>query len=217
MRVSSRQGKHAPAAPRESKLTHSNLFSQLTTILSAFRSLSLIIAVWGAKPALAMKTISGKFRFVVLGVIVIVAVVSCCYFPSIPDTRFSLYSVVIGGKQVCGVPYGNRPPKAPIYAEWKNQDDFDKALDQLRAHGEYCLCAVEDSNPHPSPHPYRRYDNHCKYDCPPVNIRTVKVTKSKAADSIAAGESVANDPNVTWRVASSDPRDIKNVLDQLKP
>ena len=161
-----------------------------------------------------MKTLSGRFRFVVLGVIVIVAVVSCCYFPSIPDTRFSLYSVVIGGKKVCGVPYGNR---APIYVEWKNQGDFDKALDRLRAHGEYCLCAVEDSNHHP--HPYRPYDHHhhCTYDCPPVDIRTVKVTKSKAADSIAAGESVANDPNVTWRVASSDPRDIKDVLDQLKP
>ena len=30
---------------------------------------------------------------------------------------------------------------------------------------------------------------------PPVNIRTVKVTKSKVADNIAAGESAVNDPN----------------------
>ncbi len=155
-----------------------------------------------------MKTLSGRFRFVVLGVIVIVAVVSCCYFPSIPDTRISLYSVVIGGKQ-----------RAPtIYVEWKNQHDFDIALDRLRANGEYCLCAVENSNPHP--HRYRPYKpSHCPsdYDCPSVNIRTVKVTKSKAADRIAAGESVANDPNVTWRVASSNPALIKNVLDELKP
>jgi hypothetical protein len=168
--------------------------------------LGLIIATRGVKPAVAMKTPPVKFRFVVLCVIATVAVVSCCYFPSIPDIRFSLYSVLIGGK--------HRAPNAPVYVEWKNQGDFDKALDQLRAHGEYCLCAVEPPN-NPHPHPYRRYDNHCKYDCPSVDIRTVKVTKSKAADSIAAGESVANDPNVTWRVASSDPRDIQKVLDAL--
>jgi hypothetical protein len=155
-----------------------------------------------------MKTLSGKFRFVVLGVIVIVAVGCSCYFPSMPDTRISLYSVMIGGKL--------RAPR--IYVDWKNKDDFDKALDQLRARGEYCLCAVEPSNPHP--HRYRPYKpSHCEsdYPCPSVNIRTVKVTKSKAADRIAAGESVANDPNVTWRVASSDPADIKRVLDELKP
>jgi hypothetical protein len=157
-----------------------------------------------------MKTLSRRFRFVVLGVIVIVAVGCSCYFPSIPDTRISLYSVKIGGKQ--------RAPTAPIYVEWKDKNKFDNALDQLRHNGEYCLCAVEPpSNPHP--HPYRPYDHHhhCTYDCPPVDIRTVKVTKSKAADRIAAGESVANDPNITWRVASSDPALIKNVLDELKP
>jgi hypothetical protein len=198
-----------PVAPRESKLIHSNFFSQLTTILAAFRSLSLIIAACGAKPALAMKTISGKFRFVVLGVIVIVAAVSCCYFPSTPDTRISLYSVVIGGTQ--------RAPTA--YVEWKDKGRFDNALDQLRANGEYCLCAVVNPGDHPH-YPYRPYKpNHCPsdYNCPSATIRTVKVTKSKAADRIAAGESVANDPNITWRVASSDPALIKNVLDELKP
>ena len=139
----------------------------------------------------------------------IVAVVSCCYFPSTPDTRISLYSVVIGPRQKSN----------PSYVEWKNQHDFDIALDQLRADGgEYCLCAVENSNPHP--HRYRPYKpSHCEsdYPCPSVNIRTVKVTKSKAADRMAAGVSVANDPNVTWRVASSNPDDIKKVLDELKP
>ena len=55
---------------------------------------------------------------------------------------------------------------------------------------------------------------HEDYKCPPdnsppVNIRTVKVTKSKAADNIAAGESAVNDPNVMYRVQSPDPGDIK--------
>ena len=36
---------------------------------------------------------------------------------------------------------------------------------------------------------------------PSVKIRTVKVTKSKAADSVAAGESAANDPNVMHKIA----------------
>ncbi len=156
-----------------------------------------------------MKTLSGKFRFVVLGVIVIVAVGCSCYFPSIPDTRISLYCVKIEPREK------SKPP----YVEWKDKTKFDNALDQLRAsvNGEYCLCAVVNTGDRP--HPYRPYDHHhhCSYDCPSVNIRTVKVTKSKAADRIAAGESVANDPNVTWRVASSDPALVKNVLDQLKP
>jgi hypothetical protein len=173
--------------------------------------LSLIIAARGVKPAVAMKTLSGRFRFVVLGVIVIVAVGCSCYFPSIPDTRISLYSVKIEPREK------SKPP----YVEWKSKTKFDNALDQLRAsvNGEYCLCAVV--NPGDRPHyPYRPYKpNHCPsdYDCPSATIRTVKVTKSKAADRIAAGESVANDPNVTWRVASSDPGLVKNVLDQLKP
>jgi len=47
-------------------------------------------------------------------------------------------------------------------------------------------------------------------------IRTVKVTKSKAADNIAAGESAANDPNVVHRIQSPNPGDIKKVLDTLK-
>ena len=171
--------------------------------------LSLIIGGRGVKPALAMKTLSGKFRFVVLGVIVIVAVGCSCYFPSIPDTRISLYSVVIGGTQ--------RAPTA--YVEWKDKGRFDNALDQLRANGEYCLCVIKKPGEKPQPYDYKC---HSRYNCPPDNgppgnIRTVKVTKSKAADRIAAGESVANDPNVTWRVASSDPALVKNVLDQLKP
>jgi hypothetical protein len=150
-----------------------------------------------------MKTLSGRFRFVVLAVIVIVVVVSCCYFPSIPDTRISLYSVEIGGKQ-----------RDPIYRPWKDKGTFDEALYQV------CTAA----------HPGMKYDFEVKLDdkadpiphyspCrsnPPGNIRTVKVTKSKVADDIAAGESAANDPNAMHRIQSSEPGDIKKVLDALK-
>ncbi|PYJ23014.1 MAG: hypothetical protein DME99_04010 [Verrucomicrobia bacterium] len=152
-----------------------------------------------------MKTLSGRFRFVVFGVIVIVAVVSCCNFPFIPD--IASYSVEIGGKQ-----------KASTYVEWKDERQFENALKQVRGHEDkgasYCLCVMR------TPHATHRRIPYSKcprgYECPPGNIRTVKVTKSKAADNIAAGESAVNDPHVTYRVQSPYPGDITQVLDALK-
>jgi hypothetical protein len=150
-----------------------------------------------------MKTLSRRFRFVILGVIVIVVVGCSCYFPSIPDTRISLYSVKIGPRQ----------KSDPQYVPWKSQSQFDAALKQVCNHGTYCFQVKLDSGtviPH-----YHPSDSNCT-NCSGLNIRTVKVTKSKAAERTTAGESAANDPNVTWRVMSSDPGDIKTVLDALK-
>jgi hypothetical protein len=158
-----------------------------------------------------MKTLSGRFRFVVFGVIVIVAVVSCCYFPSITDT-IPRASVEIGhdvrGKRT--------------YVEWKDDGaKFKQALEQVRGHngGEYCICVIEKPGDKPSQYPDSKC--HKDYECPPENsppgnIRTVKVTKSKAADDIAVGQSAANDPNITYRVQSPYPGDISKVLDALK-
>jgi len=158
----------------------------------------------GVKPAVAMRTLSVRFRSVVIGVIAIVAVVSCCNFASIRDARISSYSVEI------------RRQRAPTYVEWKDEGKFKTALAQVRAHnGEYCFCVIR--RPGDDPHPY---DSHNKcprgYTCPPGDIKTVKVIKSKAADNIAAGESAVNDPHVTYRVQSPDPGDIAAVLDALE-
>ena|SRR5438105_889160 len=152
-----------------------------------------------------MKTLSKRFRFVVLAVIVIVAVVSCCYFPSIPDTRISSYAVEIGSKQ-----------RVPPYVVWKGDGtDFYRALKQIRDHkGVYCLCVMKTSNATPQQLNYGKCAQ--DYKCPLGNIRTVKVTKSKVADDIAAAESAANDPNAMHRIQSSDPGDIKTVLDALE-
>jgi hypothetical protein len=153
-----------------------------------------------------MKTLSVRFRFVVIGVIVIVAVGSCCYFPSIPHTT-SYATVEIGD---------HLPGKITRYVEWKNKGDFDKALAQVRANnGKVCICVLESSNDKPHKH---ALNNDCSstYDCPSEKIRTVKVTKSKAADNIAAGESAANDPNALHRIQSPNPGDIKKVLDTLQ-
>jgi len=145
-----------------------------------------------------MKTISRRFRFVAFGVIVIVAVVSCCPFlPIVPNN--ALYSVEIGNQQ-----------KGPKYVEWKDQGKFDEALAQVcwshhRGHAWYEFYTDTDHT-----RPYK--------PCPPPRgkIRTVKVTKSKAADNIAAGESAVNDPNVMHKIQSPDPGDISAVLKTLK-
>jgi hypothetical protein len=174
--------------------------------LGHFETLGLIIARPGVKPSVVMKTLSGTFRFVVLGVIVTVVVVSCCDFPFIP--AILSYCVEIGGKQK-GPTYG------PTYVEWKNKDAFDEALAQVRHNnGKICICVLLNSGGKPYRHPL---NNDCPdYDCPSENIRTVKVTKSKAADNIAAAESAVNDPHVTYRVQSPYPGDISKVLNALK-
>ncbi len=144
-----------------------------------------------------MNTLSGRFRFVVFGVIVIVAVVSCCPFlPIVPN--IALYSVEIGDMQ------------RGQYVEWKNKGDFDNALAQLCKQGTYCIYTDTDHN-----HPYRASNAPC-IKCDWRNIKTAKVTKSKAADNIAARESAVNDPNVMYRVRSPDPGDISAVLKTLK-
>lgn len=162
-----------------------------------------------------MKTLSGTFRFIVLGVIVLVAIVGCCIVPVIRDTT----SVITGtGSSVeLGHQLRAKIPKR-TYVDWKNQGDFDKALKQVcDHHGTYCIYVkMDDAGPDPI-HPYQPSNppSNCS-DCRPGNIRTVKVTKSKAAENIATGESIANDPNVSHRVQSPDPGDIIKVLDALK-
>jgi hypothetical protein len=159
-----------------------------------------------------MKTLSRTFWFVVLGAIVMVVVASCCIFPVIPGTDAYAYVEIGKGKQ-------KGLSDDLIYVEWKNKDEFDKALAQVRHHdGKICICVLEEAGGEPYKH---KLNNDCHadtdYPCPiPENIRTAKVTISKAADKIANGESAANDPHATYRVRSRDPGDIIKVLNALK-
>ena len=156
----------------------------------------MIFARHGVKPAVAMKTLSGRFWFVVFAVIVIVAVGSCCCLPVIPNI---VYSVEIGNQHT------------GQYVKWK-QPDFDNALDQVcwsRGHGHGWYEFYTDTDP---THLYKP----CPAPPPTGKIRTVKVTKSKAADKIAAVEPAANDANAMYRVRSADPGDIETVLEALK-
>jgi hypothetical protein len=156
-----------------------------------------------------MKTLSRTFCFVVLAVIVIAVVASCCNLPFIPNILS--YSVEIGTKQQ-GAIY------APKYVEWKSEKKFNDALAQIRSHNDkragYCFCVIKNSGDHPRK--YKFNDKCTDYECPPGDIRTVKVTKAKAADKIAAGESAANDPHVTYRIQSPYPGDITAVLGALE-
>jgi len=148
-----------------------------------------------------MKTLSRRFRFVVLGVIVTVGVVSCYTFPSITHT-IPFFGVDIGSYS---------KDNAPIYVRWKDEGIFKAALEQVCGHhGEYDLFILRDNNE----------KEHWTKNCNPNHprkIRTVKVTKSKAADNIAAGEPAANDPNAMHRIQSPDPGDIIEVLKKLEP
>jgi hypothetical protein len=151
-----------------------------------------------------MKTLSKTFRFVVLGVIVMVAVVSCCIFPPIVNTR-AYATVEIGNWSLAN------SKDNVIYVEWKDEAQFKTALEQVCDHqGEYDLFILRDN------HEREHWKKNCNPN-PPQSIKTVKVTKSKAADNIAAGESAVNDPHATYRIQSPDPRDIIKVLGTLKP
>ena len=150
-----------------------------------------------------MKSLSERFRFVVFGVIVIAVVVSCCnYAFVVPGT------IVTGTKSFAFVDIGIKQ-RTPPYVYWKSQCQFDNALAQVcRNGGHYDLTVLLKDGAEPI-HPYK--------PCPFLGcIKTVKVTKSKAAENIAAGESIANDPNVSHRVQSPNPGDIVKVLDALK-
>ena len=141
-----------------------------------------------------MKTLSGTFALVILAVIVTVAVVSCYQAPAlVPNQKFLLY---IGTKTLFKT----------TYVEWTTEDQFDEALKQVCQHGgTYEIRKLKADGEKP-------------YDAKPCIeiLKTVKVTKSKVADDIAAGESAANDPNATHKIASAYIDDVRQVLNALK-
>ena len=146
-----------------------------------------------------MKTVSGTFTAVVLAIVAIVAVLTFRAFATATPAQTSAhqkFTLKIGG------------PTKDDYVDLKSQDAFDTALKTLGDHGgqyQIRFLAKEGATPidpyHPGAH---------------ASIKTDKVTMSDLAKNAPAGESAANDPNVTVRVSSNDPTDIKNVLDTFK-
>jgi hypothetical protein len=133
-----------------------------------------------------MKTPSGTFVFLILAIIVTLAVVSCATYQFVANQQAFLF---LGS--------------GTTYVKWKSQGQFDAALKRVCRHGgDYDLTVLLDEHAQPI-HPYKP----CSF---PGRIRTVKVTKSKVAVAVAAG-----DPHVTMKVASPDPGDIGAVADAL--
>jgi hypothetical protein len=180
----------------------SGLMADPRTLISGFAEpaankgslwiLCLLIQTRTAKTSGIMKTLSGTFAFVVLAVIVIVTLPSCDQTRKIvPNQKFLL------------IIKDHTPGKK--YVNWTTEDKFDEALKQLCQNGgkpEISKLKEDGGQPYPG--------KTCK-----ELIETVKVTKSKAADGAAAGES-AGDPNVTYRIAATNKEDILNVLSELK-
>jgi hypothetical protein len=170
-------------------------FPVLDDCWPATLTLCLPIKMAGVKPAGAMKTLSGTFAIVVLAVLVTVAVVSCT-FQLVPNQKFLLY---IGTKPIL--------VGKPTYVYWTTEEEFDDALKQVCQHGgTYKIRKLKAEGEEP-------YD---AKSCKEI-LKTDKVTKSKAADGAAVGESAGNDPNVTHKIAATKKEDITKILSALEP
>ena len=159
-------------------------------------TLGLIIDTGSVKPAGIMKTLSRTFVFVVLAAIAIGTVLSFRAFAvgsrqeASADKRFVL---TIGRT-------------AQDYAD-VDKDTFDKALTVLASHGGQYEIGFKDGDGKVTD-PYHPYHA--------LNIKTDKVTTSEVAQNAPAGESAANDPNVTHLLYSDSATDITAVLATFK-
>jgi len=152
-----------------------------------------------------MRTPSELFALIVIAVITTVVVVSCCNFPSITDTRTY-------------VELGHAYGAGRTYVPWKSEGEFNNALENIHSRAKICICVKK---PGYSPFKHPRSNDCPTYKCPSEStrtpsIRTVNVIKSKTANNALAAESVANDPNVTWRLNAS-PQDLNEVMNTLAP
>ena len=144
-----------------------------------------------------MKTLYGTFGFVVLAVIVIVAglAIRAFAFATPPPARADYTFVLRIGKTDTD------------WVEISDKAAFDRALrplkpDQYHIH----FLPKEGATPIPDYHP----------PAARVSVKTDKITTSQMAQSAQAGESAANDPNATHRVASNNPTEVQAVLATLR-
>jgi uncharacterized protein YxeA len=135
-----------------------------------------------------MKTLSGTFTFVVLVVIAIVAVFTFYAFAQPEHVAAKKFFLKIGRS-------------AEDYVDLRDKKAFDTALNALKDHGGQYEIRFKPDRGNVIDHYH------------PVSIKTDKVTTSEVAQSARAGESAANDPNVTNHLSADSATDIKSVLD----
>jgi hypothetical protein len=175
-------------------------------VLDVFRELrALVSGEEGKKPRpvgrSSMKTLPRTLAFVVLAVIVTLAVVSWFLtYRMVPNQKPDHQLILhIGTDTIFDTTY--------VY--WTTEEKFDDALKQVcQDGGTYKIRKLKAEHE-------KAYN---AKSCEQI-LKTVKVTKSKAADQAAVGASGANDPNVTSKVAVAvaNKDDIKAVLDALVP
>jgi len=171
----------------------SNSFSCLATILSAFRSLSLIIGRRRVKPAVIMKTPSGTFALIGSAV-VIMTVFGCAIEPRTG--------------QLVDVKIGDPNTQPPTYVALKPGmvGRLRAALARIKGHHGICdITFLDHDGGTAVPH-------YC--ETIPVSLKTDRVIKSKIASNSPRDISAANDPNVMYRIAST-PSDVAAVLNTL--
>ena len=144
-----------------------------------------------------MKTLSRTFAFILLAIIAIVTFVSC----------LSKFATNYKYDQPIGNPNHYRTFKKGD----DNESDFRRALIALKRNGGACEITILHPGPHQTPIP-----GYCEH-LNAVKLKTDRVMKSKTANNTVAGESAANDPNVTWRIMSNSLADINNVMNTLTP
>jgi hypothetical protein len=144
-----------------------------------------------------MKPLFAAFAFIGLAAATIFAVASCV------TERLPANQNV---EAIIGDPHAI-PPK---YVELKPgaEGRLRAALAKIKRHNGICeITFLDHANGTPNPHYCENID---------ARLKTDRVIKSAAAKNAGAGNSVANDPNLMYRIASPDPTDITAVLDLLK-
>lgn len=142
-----------------------------------------------------MRTSSGTFAFVVFAGIAILAVLNCSQRRLLRNDTFVL---TIGKKGVLGFGKEFVPVK---------KDDLDSALHALSKQAQYDLYFLSRDGGDEIPH----------YTPPPnISLKTNRVITADVAQQTLAEQSAVNDPHVTYKVQSSDPTDIKTVLDAFQ-
>ena len=142
-----------------------------------------------------MKTLYGTVGFLVLAVIAIVTLLSCQTQLGSANRRKE--------KRI-----GNPDANPPVYVEFKKgEDPFHDALMALKKKkGDCQIFLLKTARDTP-------VFNYC--DQIPSHLKTDKIIKSAAANNARPEESIANDPNVTYRIASTSQEDINAVLNTL--
>ena len=148
----------------------------------------MLIGASSVKPAGIMKTLSGTFTFVVLAVVAIVVVITFRAFAQPPAGKKFVLNIGRSAQDYVDV----------------DKNKFDNALKKLESHGGQYEIAFKHDDGHVTD-PYHA-----------LNIKIDKVTTSKVAQNAPAGESAANDPNVTHHLSSDSATDLKDVLDTFK-